>query len=122
MAKLEPIKNGNLPWWLNCFTSSNLSWSIANTFVRTLKSDVIFTHPLENAPKTSSFLYRKDNNEIFISIPFNKEKSKIIFSLEFGRKLNLIPKIRPYNKEHYSLENLGYSELIDKVDKYITLM
>ena len=122
MATLKPINGGNLSWWLNCFTNSGLSWSIANAFIKTLKSDVIFTHPLENAPRTSSFLYRKENHEIFISIPFNEENCTIIFSLELGRKLNLTPKIRPYIKELYSLENLDYSELTDKVDKYITLM
>lgn len=120
MAKI--FFDGNLSWWLSVFTSSRKSYDIANTFAYKLKSNVTLTHPLEYAPKTSSFYYRVNEDEIFISLGINDDERSIIFTKELGRFLKLTPIVRPYSDEHYEISGLSYNDLLEKVDEYIKVI
>lgn len=120
MAKI--FFDGNLSWWLIVFTSSRKSYDIANTFASNLKSNVTLTHPLEYAPKTSSFYYKVNEDEIFISIGIYDDERSIIFTKELGRFLKLTPIKRPYSDEHYGISGLSYNDLLEKVDEYIKVI
>jgi hypothetical protein len=120
MAKI--FFDGNLSWWLRVFTSSQKSYDIANTFTSKLKSNVTLTHPMEYGPKTSSFYYKVNDDEIFISLGIYDDTRCIIFTKELGRFLKLTHIVRPFNNEHYEINGLSYYDLLEKVDTYIKVI
>lgn len=120
MAKIFYDKH--LSWWLRVFTSSQKSYDIANTFVSKLKSNVTLIHPMEYGSKTSSFYYKVNDDEIFISLGIYDDTRCIIFTKELGKFLKLTPIVRPFNNEHYEINGLSYYDLLEKVDTYIKVI
>lgn len=119
MAKL--VADGNLRWWLRVFNTSHTSWNVANFFIDNLKNNEVFIHPLENGAKQSSFYYKTDYDELYISIDFSYKTGCLIFSDELGKYLN-IPITHNYYGDIFIIDNLTIEELYEKVDYYIKII
>lgn len=93
MATLE-FPNKRINWWLGCFTTSEKSWNIANTFVNSLECDKEFTHTGEHGPRTASFHCNCAGEKVYISLDIEgKDEASIIFTEDLGVFLK-VPKNR----------------------------